>query len=97
MLKKRKDFGMLLHRAYRTTIKSGLLGMASELAVMVVNILTSHHITLATYQPNQKTEMKACIDDFIDNHDKYIKLSKLHDAACAEYYASKKPGDYTGD
>ena len=51
-----------------------------------------------SYLPAQtEEEMKAKIDDLIDNHDKYVEQRKLHDAGCAEYYASKKPGDYTGD
>jgi hypothetical protein len=51
-----------------------------------------------SYLPAQtENEMKARIDDLIDNHDKYVEQRRLRDAGCAEYYASKKPGDYTGD
>ena len=51
-----------------------------------------------SYLPAQtEDEMKARIDDLIDNHDKYVEQRKLHDAGCEAYYASKKPGDYTGD
>ena len=42
-------------------------------------------------------EMKARIDEILDKYDRYVELRKLHDAGCAAYYASKKPGDYTGD
>ena len=97
MLKKRKDFGMLLHR--------GIPYHYSEWTTYNGELASGYgckHFNFApyyvSYLPAQsEDEMKARIDDLIDNHDKYVKQRKLHDAGCAEYYASKKPGDYTGD
>ena len=51
-----------------------------------------------SYLPAQtENEMKARIDEYLDNLEKYERLQKWRDAGCAEYYASKKAGDYTGD
>ncbi len=97
MLKKRKDFGMLLHRGIPYHYKEWTTWngkQASGYGCEHFNFAPYH----VSYLPAQtEAEMKAIIDDKIENIDRYIKLSKLHDAACAEYYASKKPGDYTGD
>ena len=97
MLKKRKDFGMLLHRGipyhykewttYNGKLASGYGCEHFDFAPYYVSYLPAQ----------SEDEMKARIDDLIDNHDKYVERRKLHDAGCAEYYASKKPGDYTGD
>jgi len=54
-----------------------------------------YHISYLPAQSEQ--EMQAKIDELLDNHDKYVERRKLHDAGCAEYYASKNSGDYTGD
>ena len=97
MSKKRKDFGMLLHRGipyhYKEwTTYNGKL--ASGYGCEHFNFAPYH----VSYLPAQsEDEMKARIDDLIDNHDKYVEQRKLHDAGCAAYYASKKPGEYTGD
>jgi len=97
MLKKRKDSGMLLHRGIpyhyeEWTARNGKL--ASGYSCKHFNFAPYY----VSYLPAQsEEEMKARIDELIDNHDKYVRMRKLHDAGCAEYYASKKPGDYTGD
>ena len=97
MLKKRKDFGMLLHRGIQYHYKEWTTWngkQASGYGCEHFNFAPYH----VSYLPAQtEDEMKARIDDLIDNHDKYVEKRKLHDAGCAAYYASKKPGDYTGD
>ena len=97
MLKKRKDFGMLLHRGipYHYTEWTTYNGkLASGYGCEHFNFAPYY----VSYLPAQsEDEMKARIDDLIDNHDKYVEMRKLHDAGCAEYYASKRPGEYTGD
>lgn len=49
------------------------------------------------FSTKTEIQMKDKIDEMIDNHDKYVKKRELQDVGCAEYYASKNSGDYTGD
>ena len=96
-MKKRKDFEMLLHRGIQYHKKEWTTWngkQASGYGCEHFNFAPYH----VSYLPAQtENEMKARIDELIDNHDKYVEQRRLHDAGCAEYYASKKPGDYTGD
>ncbi len=56
------------------------------------------HVNVVSFGAQTKQEMHDKIDDYLDNVDHHIKLSKLFDAGCAEYYASKSVYDnYTGD
>lgn len=49
------------------------------------------------YSAPTLNECKQWLDDALDNAIHYDHLRDLHDAGCAEYYASKRPGDFTGD
>jgi hypothetical protein len=97
MLKTNKASGVLLHRGIPYHYKEWTTWNGKR-----ASGYGCEHFNFApyyvSYLPAQsEDEMKACIDDFIDNNDKYVKLRKWKDAACAEYYTNKKPGDYTGD
>ena len=97
MLKTNKASGVLLHRGIPYHYKEWSTWNGKQ-----ASGYGCEHFNFASYNvsylPAQTAnEMKARIDDLIDNHDEYVKRRKLHDAGCAEYYASKKPGDYTGD
>ena len=97
MSKTKKVSGVLLHRGipYHYSEWTTWNGkQASGYGCEHFNFAPYH----ISYLPAQsEDEMKARIDDLIDNHDKYVERRKLHDAGCEAYYASKKPGDYTGD
>ena len=97
MSKTKKVSGVLLHRGIPYHYKEWTTWngkQASGYGCEHFNFAPYH----VSYLPAQtENEMKARIDDLIDNHDKYVERRKLHDAGCEAYYASKKAGDYTGD
>ena len=56
------------------------------------------HVNVVSFGSRTKTEMHEKIDDYLDNVEHHKELQRLHDAGCAEYYASKTRWDnYTGD
>jgi hypothetical protein len=88
---------MLLHRGIQYHYKEWTTyngKQASGYSCKHFNFAPYHIVSLPA---RSEKEMKDRIDDLIDNHDKYVEQRKLHDAGCAEYYASKNAGDYTGD
>ena len=97
MSKTKKVSGMLLHRGIPYHYKEWTTWNGKQ-----ASGYGCEHFNFAPYNvsylPAQtEAEMKARIDDKIDNIDRYTELRRLHDAGCAEYYANKKPGEYTGD
>ena len=56
------------------------------------------YVNVVSFGAQTEQEMHDKIDDYLDNVDHHIKLQKLFDAGCVEYYASKSVYDnYTGD
>jgi|TARA_R110001606_G_scaffold306494_2_gene453643 hypothetical protein len=56
------------------------------------------HVNVVSFGAQILSEMHSKIDDYLDNVAHHKELQRLHDAGCAEYYASKtRWNNYTGD